>query len=158
MTTRIGIRKFVATDRERLMALMVELQEFERQFSVDHVAPDREFAAWYVDRLLRVVQENNGQVIVATKDEVPCGFAAGILEEEAEARDWYFYIAELVVSEGDRNQGIGSQLVSAMEDEARARGLKRVGIGVLAGSERVHRLYNSLGYREYAFSLRKQLS
>ena len=42
-------------------------------------------------------------------------------------------------------------------DAARARGLKRIGIGVLAGSDRVHRFYTTLGYRDYAISLRKEL-
>jgi ribosomal protein S18 acetylase RimI-like enzyme len=152
----IVIRKSVAADREALMALMIELQDFERQFAARAVA-DREFAAWYIDRLLRVVEDQEGLLLVAAKDGAPCGFVAGFAEEESELRDRYFYIAELVVSESDRGRGIGSRLILAMEDAARARGLTRIGIGVLAGSDRVHRLYTTLGYRDYAISLRKEL-
>lgn len=155
-SAEIVIRKAVAAEREGLLALMIELQDFERQFT-DRAVPDREFAAWYIDRLLRVVEDNGGLLLVATKDGTPCGFVAGFPEEEPELRDWYFYVAELVVSESDRGRGIGRRLISAMEDAARARGLKRMGIGVLAGSERVHRLYRALGYRDYAISLRKEL-
>lgn len=156
-SAEIVIRKSIGADRELLMALMIELQDFERQFTVDRAVPDREFAAWYIDRLLRVVEDNGGLLLVATKDGAPCGFVAGFPEEEPELQDWYFYIAELVVSESDRNRGIGRRLILAMEDAARARGLKRIGIGVLAGSDRVHRLYTTLGYRDYAISLRKEL-
>jgi ribosomal protein S18 acetylase RimI-like enzyme len=155
-SAEIAIRKSGAADRESLMALMIELQDFERQFT-DRAVPDREFAAWYIHRLLRVVEDNAGLLLVATTDGAPCGFVAGFPEEEPELRDWYFNIAELVVSEGDRGRGIGTRLVSAMEEAARARGLKRIGIGVLAGSNRVHRLYTTLGYRDYAISLRKEL-
>jgi ribosomal protein S18 acetylase RimI-like enzyme len=155
-SAEIAIRKSVAADREALMALMIELQDFERQFA-DRAIPDREFAAWYIDRLLRVVEDNEGLLLVATKDGAPCGFVAGFPEEEPELRDWYFYVAELVVSESDRSRGIGRRLIWAMEDAARARGLKRIGIGVLAGSDRVHRFYTTLGYRDYAISLRKEL-
>lgn len=156
MPTKIVIRNAVAADREALMSLMIELQDFERQFAERAVA-DRVFAAWYIDRLLREVADNDGVLLVATKDDAPCGFAAGFAEEEAEIRDLYFNIAELVVTESDRGRGIGRQLVAAMEDAARGRGLKRMGIGVLAGSERVHRLYAELGYRDYAMIMRKKL-
>ena len=56
-----------------------------------------------------------------------------------------------------RGHGIGSQLIGGMEDAARARGLRTVVIGVLAASERVHELYNRLGYRDHAIRLRKKL-
>ena len=156
-SAEIVIREYVAADRESLVALMIELQDFERQFAADRAVPDREFAAWYIDRLLRVVEDNGGLLLVATKGGPPCGFVAGFPEEEPELRDWYFYVAELVVSESDRSRGIGRRLILAMENAARTRGLKRMGIGVLAGSERVHRLYKKLGYRDYAISLRKEL-
>jgi ribosomal protein S18 acetylase RimI-like enzyme len=152
----IVIRKSVAADREALMALMIELQDFERQFA-DRAVADHEFAAWYIDRLLRVIEDNEGLILVATKDGAPCGFVAGFPEEEPELRERHFYVAELVVSESDRGRGIGRQLILAMEDAARAQGLKRIGIGVLAGSDRVHRFYTTLGYRDYAISLRKEL-
>ena len=155
-SAEIVIRQSVADDRESLMALMIELQEFERQFA-DRAVADREFAAWYIDRLLQEVEDRGGLLLVAARDGVACGFVAGYPEEEPELRDVFFYIAELVVSESDRGRGIGSRLVVAIEDAARARGLKRVGIGVLAGSGRVHRLYTRLGYRDYAISLRKDL-
>jgi GNAT superfamily N-acetyltransferase len=157
-SSEITVRQSVAADREALMALMIELQDFERQIETDRAVPDREFAAWYIDRLSRVIADGNGLILVATSDGVPCGFVAGCPEEEPEMRDWYFYIAELVVSESYRGRGIGHRLVLAMEDAARARGLKRMGIGVLAGSDRVHRLYRELGYRDYAISLRKDLA
>ena len=156
-SSEITVRQSVATDREALMALMIELQDFERQLETDRAVPDREFAAWYIDRLSRVIADSNGLILIATSDGVPCGFVAGCPEEEPEMRDWYFYVAELIVSESYRGRGIGHRLLLAMEDAARARGLKRMGIGVLAGSDRVHRLYRELGYRDYAISLRKEL-
>ncbi|MBR1153386.1 GNAT family N-acetyltransferase [Bradyrhizobium sp. JYMT SZCCT0428] len=154
--TDIVIRTSIAADLESLMALMIELQEFEQQFTERAVA-DREFAVWYIERLLRVIDENDGLLLVATLNGASCGFAAGFPDQEPELRDRYFLIAELVVTRGQRGRGIGRRLMLAMEDAARARGLKRMGIGVLAGSDRVHRLYTALGYRDYAISLRKEL-
>lgn len=140
------------------MTLMIELQSFEHQFAPDRPVADRAFAAWYIDRLVGVVAEKDGLLLVASKDGAPCGFVAGFPEEEPERRDWFFHIAELVVCESDRGRGIGGRLISAMEDAARDRGLKHMGIGVLAGNARAHRLYATLGYRDYAISLRKALT
>ena len=72
-----------------------------------------------------------------------CGFGAGYVDDDPEARSQNFYIAELSVTEKPRGLGIGSRLIAAMEDAARERGLATIVIGVLAASERVHRLYDA---------------
>jgi GNAT superfamily N-acetyltransferase len=139
------------------VALTVELQDFERGVTPWRVPADQEFADWYVTRLLRALAEAGGTLLVATDRGTPCGYAAGVPEDEPEMRDRYFYVAELVVAATHRSRGIGTRLIAALEDLARAQGLGRIGIGVLAGSERVHALYRRLGYRDYAVSLRKKL-
>jgi ribosomal protein S18 acetylase RimI-like enzyme len=153
----IAIRPFVSEDFERVVALMIELQEFERGITPYRVPADREFAAWYIAQLLRGLNETGGTLLVATDGATPCGYAAGHQEDEPEMRDRFFYIAELVVAATHRGRGIGTRLIAAMEDLARAQGLGRVGIGVLSGSARVHDLYRRLGYRDYAVKLRKPL-
>lgn len=153
----IAIRPYAPEDFERVAALMIELQEFERGITPYRVPADRAFATWYIARLLRGLDEAGGTLLVATDDGGPCGYAAGHQEEEPEMRDRFFYIAELVVAATHRGRGIGTRLIAAMEDLARAQGLGRVGIGVLSGSDRVYGLYRRLGYRDYAVKLRKPL-
>jgi ribosomal protein S18 acetylase RimI-like enzyme len=156
-SSAIAIRTYAPADFAQVCALMSELQEFERSFTPYRVPADPEFAAWYIDRLLRGLSETGGILLVAADGETPCGYAAGFAEDEPEMRDRYFYICELVVAATHRGRGIGTQLIAAMEDVARAQGLDRIGIGVLAGNDRVHGLYHRLGYRDYAVSLRKKL-
>ena len=84
-------------------------------------------------------------------------FVAGYDAEDPEARSRYYYVAELSVSETMRGHGVGSRLIAAIEDVARARSYKTAVIGVLAQSARVHALYNRLGYRDHAIRLRKKL-
>jgi ribosomal protein S18 acetylase RimI-like enzyme len=153
----IDIRPYVDSDRGDVIELLIELQAFERQFSPYHVEPDRAFGAWYLSRLLETLRKSDGVLLVATDGVRACGFTAGYAEEDFEARDWYFYIAELAVADRARGSGIGTRLVQAMEDVARSRGLKRADIGVLAGSDRVHALYRRLGFRDFVTKLRKTL-
>jgi ribosomal protein S18 acetylase RimI-like enzyme len=155
--TAIEIRAFAPPDLAGVIDLMLQLQKFERQLVPDHAAPDQSFGEWYVARLLREIEEHEGALLVATRDGALCGFCAGFVDEDAEARSHYFYIAELSVAEKMRGQGIGTRLIQAMEDVARARGHHTAVIGVLAASRRVHALYNRLGYRDRAVRLRKKL-
>lgn len=153
----IAIRPYAPADFTRIGEIMIELQDFERRITPHRAPADREFAAWYIDRLLRSLGETGGTMLVAVEGDTPCGYVAGVAKEEPEMRDRYFYIAELAVAATHRGRGIGSRLVAAMEALARAQGLTRIGIGVLAGSDRVHGLYRRLGYRDYGVSLRKPL-
>jgi GNAT superfamily N-acetyltransferase len=58
-------------------------------------------------------------------------------------------IQDLVVSEPWRNRGIATSLIRALEDRARARGHKQIGLGVglYADYGPAQRLYMKLGYR-----------
>ena len=152
------IRAFAPSDRDGVVALMRELQQFERQFIPEHAVPDQAFGEWYVDRLLGVLREQDGVLLVATQDSTICGFGAGYMDDDPETRSRNFYIAELSVTERLRGDGIGSRLIAALENAARARGLTTVVIGVLAASRRVHGLYTRLGYRDHAIRMRKNLS
>ena len=116
---RIEIRAFAPSDLESVVGLTRELQRFELQFAADHAPPDQEFGEWYVGRLLGVLREQDGVLLVAAQDGAVCGFSAGYVEDDPEARSRYFYIAELSVTERMRGHGIGSQLIGAMEDAAR---------------------------------------
>jgi ribosomal protein S18 acetylase RimI-like enzyme len=154
---RLAVRAFTPSDRDDVVRLMRELQRFERAFIPEHAAPDQAFGEWYVDRLLGVLREQDGVLLVATHDGTICGFGAGYVDEDPEARSQNFYIAELSVTERLRGHGIGSRLIAALEDAARTRGLATVVIGVLAASTRVHGLYARLGYRDRAIRMRKKL-
>jgi ribosomal protein S18 acetylase RimI-like enzyme len=153
----IVVREFVPSDREEVVGLLLELQRYERQFEPDYAMPDRAFGEWYFDRLLGELREHEGVLVVAILDGTTCGFCAGLDDDSAEERSQYFYIAELAVSEATRGRGVGTRLIAAMEDLARARNHKMIEIGVLANNQRVYALYNRLGYRDRAVRLRKKL-
>ena len=77
---------------------------------------------------------------VAAGDGVPVGICnLGVRGEEG-------WIGGVGVVAGRRGEGIGEQLMRAVQNEARARGLKRIWLEVLIQNEPAIRLYEKLGY------------
>jgi len=153
----VTIRDFTPSDRDGVIDLIIALQRFEMQFAPDHAAPDGEFGEWYLEQTLESVRENDGAFLVATHGGTLCGMIAGYDSDDPESRSRYFYIAELSVSEKMRGQGVGSQLIAAIENSARARGHHTTVIGVLVKNTRAHALYDRLGFRDHAVRMRKKL-
>jgi ribosomal protein S18 acetylase RimI-like enzyme len=153
----VNIRPYQNADLESIQQLIVELQSYERQFDAERAEPTAAFAARYLSHVLSDVETQAGSLLVAVDGDRICGFAAGYVEVESANEQDYFYIAELVVSEAYHGCGVGSMLVGAMESLARSRGFKRLGISVLVNSERVHELYQRLGFRDYGIDLMKEL-
>src|SRR5262245_8930633 len=127
------------------------------QYAPDHATPDRAFGEWYLEQTLEGVRENDGAMLVAAHNGALCGMVAGYAVDDPESRSRYFYIAELSVSETMRGQGVGSRLITAIEDFARKRGHTTVVIGVLVKNTRAHALYDRLGFRDHAVRMRKKL-
>src|SRR5215471_17236906 len=98
---------------------MRQLQAHERQYEPLHVEPTLDFARWYIARLFKTVADQQGIVLVALDGATICGFAAAFVDEEWENRSDFFYISELVVAETHRGQGIGAELMAALERSAR---------------------------------------
>jgi GNAT superfamily N-acetyltransferase len=151
------IRFYRASDFGDLKLLIIALQEYERTFDAARITPDNAFAEWYAGKLLDVITEQKGVILVAEQDGKAVGYAAGFPDEEWEYRDVYFYIAELSVLPDHRGRGIGTSLMKAMEDYARKEGYARTGIGVISPSARVHAFYQRLGYADHVVKLRKTI-
>ncbi len=65
-----------------------------------------------------------------------------------ELLDGDLYFGRLAVLPRARGLGLAKRLIGAVEDEARARGLSGVRLGVRIALEANQRLFHSLGYRE----------
>jgi ribosomal protein S18 acetylase RimI-like enzyme len=76
--------------------------------------------------------------------DLPAPIAPFVALEKQSENTW-FINALAVFAEG-RNQGIGTRLLAAAEDQARAHGFEKMSIQVYAQNTRAVRLYERLGY------------
>jgi GNAT superfamily N-acetyltransferase len=67
------------------------------------------------------------------------------------------WIYDVFVGEAFRGRGLGREAMLLAEEEARRRGLARVGLNVFGGNEVARGLYRSLGYAELAVMMRKDV-
>jgi GNAT superfamily N-acetyltransferase len=67
------------------------------------------------------------------------------------------YVADLFVRAEHRGTGIGTALLAEAERLARAAGMPRIKLGVLAGNDGAEALYRRVGFRPYAIEMMKPL-
>jgi GNAT superfamily N-acetyltransferase len=67
------------------------------------------------------------------------------------------FIYDLSVEAKHRGHGYGRAAMLLAEDEARARGLRRLELNVFGGNDVARRLYRSLGYVETSVQMAKDL-
>ena len=109
------------------------------------------------DALLPDGLDTPGQVVLVAEDPED-GRRVGHLwfgpSSDDAQRAWVY---DITVEEPERRRGYGRAMMEAFEDEARARGFVLVGLNVFGDNVGARTLYESLGYREIARQMAKDL-
>jgi GNAT superfamily N-acetyltransferase len=146
----IALRPFAEADRAAVVGLVHQLNLYEDAISRDRAGD-----------LKRVVREG-GAVVVACDGDIVVGMMCFVIDQpqpylrtEIGQVGW---VAELVVDERYRGQGIGTQMLEEAERLAREGGLKRLMIGAIAGNHIARKAYERFGFRPAVIELSKDLS
>lgn len=108
------------------------------------------------DELLPQGLDTPRQILLVGEDAVD-GRRVGHLwfgPSDVDGRAWLY---DVTVEEPERGKGYGRALMQGFEREARAHGYSAVGLNVFGDNEVARSLYLSLGYREIARQLAKDL-
>jgi ribosomal protein S18 acetylase RimI-like enzyme len=158
MTVRIRIAQ--PEDQEAIIDLIWQLNRFEAPISGDRPT-DRDTARRCLRDNEDAVRNTNGLSIVAQNDRGVVGYlclaveSIGSFVREDVRR--VGYVRELVIDEACRGSGVGRMLMAEAESFARARRLKRLMLGVLAGNARGRAFYERFGMSAYAVEMVKPL-
>lgn len=140
-----SIRLATAGDADGVFALV---EQHAATYIVDRDAFDSAFADAIKDRTGSML------LVAETGDQRIAGYALMTIARLLYTRDDAAQIQELIVDSGARGQGIGSQLVAAVEDICRAQGLGQLTVA----SSRAPGFYDRLDYRSTADYLKKVFS
>lgn len=163
----LTIRAMREADREAVISLILQsnlhearLDLSEQPFALDRDTSDEAAAATLLYNRERAAA-CDGALMVAEHDDKVIAFMCWLVEEagpfvRAEMRR-FGYVADLVIDEPHRRKGIGQRLLAEAESLTRARGLKRLVIGVLAGNDSALGAYRRFGFEPFCFELQKAL-
>lgn len=144
---------------ERLEAADIDLVAPLWASLLDHIAalpgalvPIRPFEqSWPIEReLMLEALADDAFILVARRDETVLGYA--FVKIESADPVWYTgdtfaELGHLSVAPGERNNGLGSALLDAVDEELGQRGIVDMQIGVDGANDDALRLYESRGYR-----------
>jgi ribosomal protein S18 acetylase RimI-like enzyme len=98
------------------------------------------------DHFVFVVEDDSGRAV---------GHVFYAVRPPGSRNAWLYYIE---IAEESRGRGYGREAMRLFEEDALARGLTTVGLNVFGGNEPARSLYRSLGYREVAVDMTKDLA
>ncbi len=135
------IRRATASDVDAVFTLVEQLGIGER--------PNREsFAVAFADA---VEEAKDHILLVGEIDGRVCGYALSTIARLLYTNGDSAQLQELVVDLPARDRGLGSQLVSAVEQECRARGVRQLTVA----SSHAAAFYERLDYRSTSDYLKK---
>ena len=155
------VRPAVEADREQLIRLMVELQDYER-FIHHSRLPGAEVAEGHFERLVDWVEQSAGALVVAEDQDEVVGYAPGWMavdNDPLQHPDYrrHGYLADVFVTQRWRAKGIARSLLAGIETHLRQSGAKRLRIGSLARNANAIAAYRDFGFEPFELVLEKDL-
>ena len=142
----VEIRPATLADEEAALSLLEQLFEPPGREPPEYTR-ERASAAfrWAVD-------QSNADVLLAFEGDAAIGLTSVYADIQSLGFGPKCWLQDMVVDKTRRSEGIGTQLVQAAEDWARARGLTHIELSSNAGREVAHRFYEHHGFsRAVAF-------
>ena len=105
------------------------------------------------DFLYKIFESDNMDVIVAERDDIVCGFACVQYVDKPEspysfARHFYD-VDEFCVDVAFRRQGVATELIDFIKQEARLKGFDRVELNMWEFNEDARAFYEAVGFTTY---------
>ena len=156
----LTIRPATPSDRTRLRGAVVELQDSERRLHPTRLAGEEvadAYLAWMLERAAK-----SGAVLVAEIDGAFVGFVAGWVEEtdhieETPDSNRFGYVSDICVLPEYRGRRIATELLNAIEQRLRDRGVTRVRLYTLFVNRPARANYERSGYKAYEVVYEKGL-
>ncbi len=159
-----SIRQYSAEDKNTLVALMEELQDYLVQ--IDTMKRLRRLPEWgkhYTNELLKKIKKDGGVIFIAEAENIPFGFVAGILNKQS--KDELLgcvptksgRVVELIVSEKYRSKKVGKILMSKIEEYFKKQNCDIIQIEVFGPNTLAHDFYKKLGYGDRDFDMIKKI-
>lgn len=159
------VREAIAADKRVFLELTCQLAQFNRARHSDKHTYD-DFPAVLSAICCQAEQDfakrdQDRVIFIALKDGNPVGFGLARIYQEEERADngtgRMGLLDQLFVTEAVRGMGAGKLIVDKVLEWLSNQGITRVKLHTYSWNRRAAKLYQSLGFKEYAVSMEKFL-
>lgn len=159
----LTVRAAVDKDREQVIELIAELQDYERFIHPSRL-PGPDIAGDHYRRMIDWVERSSGAIMVAELRDTGevVGYAAGWLAvdndplQDPEYRR-YGYVADVCVTQRFRAKGVARRLLESIETHLVQSGARRLRIAALARNANAIAAYREFGFEPFEVVLEKDL-
>lgn len=153
------VRQMQPADRDAVIDLKWEMGRYHARLPGNSTSLDddmdnsREAAAAAIARDLGTIEAKGGALNVAEAAGQVVGYLSWYVDDRARSvtirpeRRPVGYVAGICIAEPYRGQGIGPMLLTHAEQQVRAMGLTRLGIGVGYANSHAHAVYAQFGFK-----------
>jgi len=159
------IKEYTSRYEKEVNALFVQLQTMLVSMDSEKVqCLTEEYKDRYLNYVLTLLKEHQGQMLVSVENEKVLGVIAGYIEEKDEEDiltnicPKRGIISELIVNENCRNKGVGRKLIASMEEYFKFNHCQYVSINVFAPNQNAQDFYKSNHYFQRNIELIKKLN
>ncbi len=154
----VAIRQAVDEDAERIVEIWIGLMDYHRDLD-DHFNRRSDGHVQFDDFLRTNISSESSIVLVATVDGSIVGYTMAQDMEYPPVFEVkrYCFITDIMIVDGHRGSGIGSNLVSAVRDWASERGLTRAEVNVHAFNEMGLSFWRSMGFFQHTARMRSEI-
>lgn len=98
----------------------------------------------YPEYFEEITEDDNKKIIIAEQGKKIIGLVEIFSEEDS------FYINNLIIAQGYRNNGIGSLLINEVKILAKELEIKKINITVYQSQKRIEEFYEKNGFKDYS--------
>lgn len=155
------IEPYQTKDFACLVNFVAAIQEHER-VAVPELKSGKEIGNSYAEYLLKMVDKNNGQILMAHIANEAVGVICAWVDKDEDqllqddAKD-HAYISDIYVEENYRGKGVAQKLVEAIEIAMINKGCKRIRVCSKASNMQALNFYKATGFNAYEVSFSKSL-
>lgn len=148
---------------EDIKKLLEELQVYIASIDEEgYNVVTKDYKEKYFIETMKEVNKYQGKILLYKEDNRITGLIIGLINNEEE--NTYEFVApkrgrisELIVSSSSRSRGIGTKLLTTMEEYLSSVGCEDILLGVFAYNAKAHMFYEKNGYHNRMIDMTKKL-
>lgn len=157
---KVKIRRATKKDLPQLVKLWRKFMKYHLKLSPFYMKLVRNaHREWIKYMKAKKLGKKNSVVFVAVKDKKLIGYATANVKKNKpiyKLKRYGVFGSFFVLSEY-RGKGIGTMLKNKVFEWFKSKKIKHVEIGIMVGNERVKKLYERWGFKDYSIDMRRKL-